>query len=78
LSGVTIWSGLDTKAKHDDFVAKPSADTSTAGTDAQRRTNLLALATGGVALITGAVGIFAVRWSAGPNPSASATVSMRF
>ncbi len=76
--GVTVWSAVDTKSKHDDFVAKPSAATSSAGTDAQLRTNLLALATAAAGVTTAALGVFAVGWSPGPAPTGTATLSARF
>ncbi len=80
VGGVTVWSALDTKSKHDDFVAKPSAPTSTAGSDAQVRTNVLALVTAASGAATAAVGLFAIGWSTGPGPAptVTATLSARF
>lgn len=64
LGGVTVGSGVDTAAKRSSFLATPTDATESAGRAAQHRTNILLAVTGGAALVTGAVGLFAVRWSA--------------
>ena len=69
-AGVTVAAGaatgisaLDTASKHDAFAAnRSSQDASTAGQNAQTRTNVLAAVTGGAALATVAIGVFVVRW----------------
>jgi hypothetical protein len=65
--GVTIASAVDTKNRHDDFVSAPSTSTQSSGQSAQLRTNILLGVTGGLAVLTGVVGIFFVGWSSGPS-----------
>ena len=72
LAGAAVASGLDTNAKHDDFVASPNPDTQSAGVNARLRTNVLAGAAGAVGIVTAAVGIFAVRWGAPASTASSA------
>ena len=75
--GVTIWSGTD--AQKNPGTAAVKADCVGQGTscpeyqqglDAQRRTNILLAATGGVGLVTAVVGVFFTQWS---HPAAPAT-----
>jgi hypothetical protein len=70
--GVLVWSGVDTLAKHSDFVGFVTSDPS-AGQAAQTRTNVLVGVTAAAGVATAALGIFAVRWSAAPaRPAPSA------
>ncbi|MBK9000383.1 MAG: hypothetical protein IPM35_32080 [Myxococcales bacterium] len=64
LGAASTWSGLDTRAKHDDFVSggRTDAELEKDGKSAQTRTNVLFAATGIAALVTAGVGLFAVRW----------------
>ena len=68
--GVTIWSGLDTQknpgtaAVRADCVGQgTSCPQYQQGLDAQRRTNILLAATGGVAAVTVVEGLFFTQWS---------------
>jgi hypothetical protein len=72
VGGVAIASGLDTRAKHDDFAAHPSADAQQAGLDAQLRTNLLAGGAGLAGVVTAVVGLVFVQWS---SPASSSTAN---
>ncbi len=65
--GVTVASFIDTKNKHDDFVSAPSTSSQSAGQSAQTRTDILLGVTGGLAVLTGVVGIVFVGWSQGPS-----------
>lgn len=74
LGGATIASGLDAQSnpgvdavRRDCAGKDASCPTYQEGRAAQLRTNLLLAATGGVALLTGVVGVFFTRWSAGPG-----------
>jgi hypothetical protein len=62
LSGITLWSGLDTKARHDDYVNGGRNDDSlrSDGESAQQRTNLLLAGTGIAAIVTASIGLFGV------------------
>ena len=62
LGGVTVWSGLDTRSKRNEFDANPSAQLYDEGVDAQKRTNILLGVTAACAVATGVVGIFVVQW----------------
>lgn len=67
---VATWSALDTRSLHDDFVAKRCgsfesdgcASLSREGTSARTRTNVLLAATGGLGVITAALGLVFVDW----------------
>ena len=63
--GLSVASGLDTLAKHDDFMSGVT-DSSVAGRAAQTRTNVLLGVTGAFGLSTAALGLFAVRWRSAP------------
>jgi hypothetical protein len=65
--GLALWSGLDTLAARDDFDRDPTPDKLERGRDKQVRTNVLLAATGGFALATGAVALFATDWSGAPK-----------
>jgi hypothetical protein len=78
---VTIWSGLD--AQKNPGTAAVKADCVGQGTscpqyqqglDAQRRTNILLAATGGVAAVTTIVGVFFTQWSHPPSPQTGLSV----
>jgi hypothetical protein len=73
LAGATIASGIDTISKHADFSSGGST-TAPDGIAAQTRTNVLLAVTGGVAVATAAVGIFAVRWGDPKTSGSSALV----
>lgn len=64
LGAASTWSGLDTRAKHDDFVSggRTDAELEKDGRSAQTRTNVLFAATGVAALVTAGMGLFAVHW----------------
>lgn len=62
VGGVTLWSGIDTLARHNDFENGVTNDPG-AGQAAQLRTNLLIAATSAAGLATLGLGVFAVRWS---------------
>jgi len=73
--GVTIWSGLDaqknpgTAAVRADCVGQgTSCPQYQQGLDAQRRTNILIAATGGVAALTTVVGLFLTQWGQPDRP----------
>jgi|HubBroStandDraft_6_1064221.scaffolds.fasta_scaffold125741_1 hypothetical protein len=70
--GLTVWSGID--AQRNPGANAVKADCVGLGQDcpeyqdglsAQRRTNILLAATGGVAVVTAAVGVFFTRWPGG-------------
>lgn len=67
VGGAALVSALDTQARHDDFVAAPSAARSDAGRGAQLRTNLLGAGFVASALVSGALGLFFVRWDEAPR-----------
>jgi ABC-type Fe3+ transport system permease subunit len=76
--GATVLSALDTASKNDDFAAdRSNVDASNAGRAAERRTVLLGVTSGVLAVATGVVGAFFVTWKH-DAVSASATVGLRF
>ena len=83
LAGATVWSGLDTQSKRDDFDANPTGAGYDDGVSAQRRTNIILGLTAAAGVTTAALGLFAVKWDDGKqadvavSPSA-ATVRLRF
>src|SRR5262249_37417131 len=70
LAAGTTASGVDTLAKHNDYLGTRDAAGYDAGRAAQTRTNVLLVSTGVVGVVTVALGLFAVRWS---NPHARAS-----
>ncbi len=85
LAGVTIWSALDVKGKHDEFVANGCEASLSLGTcrsqsgtgaGAETRTNILIATTGGALVVTSLLGLFFVDWGRSPaGPAASMRVS---
>lgn len=85
LAGVTIWSALDVKGKHDAFVADgceaslslgTCRSQSNEGAGAETRTNVLIATTGGALVVTSVLGLFFVDWGRSPaGPAASIRVS---
>jgi hypothetical protein len=74
-AGVTIGSGIDTQnhpgtaaVKADCVGQGASCPQYQQGLDAQRRTNILLAATGGVAAVTVVVGVFFTQWSHADHP----------
>lgn len=63
--GVLIWSGIDTLGARDDFDAKPTQTGLDDGRSKQLRTNILIGVTGGLGVVTAAIGIFATEWGGG-------------
>jgi len=59
----TVASLVDTQLIHDDFEANPSGALASEGNDAQKRTRILGIATGGLAIATVVTGVFAIDWS---------------
>jgi hypothetical protein len=81
--GVTIWSGLDaeknpgTAAVRTDCVGQgTSCPQYQQGLDAQRRTNILLAATGGVAVVTAVIGLFLTQWSREGGPTNRAGLTL--
>lgn len=71
-AGATVWSGLDTlenpgkdAVRRDCAGQDESCPTYQKGRDAQLRTNVLLGVTGGLALVTGVIGVFFTKWSSG-------------
>ena len=62
LGAATVWSGVDTQSKHDDFVSDGRRNTALRddGMSAQTRTNILGAGTGVAALATLGLALFAV------------------
>ncbi len=72
-AGVSVVSGLDTKSKHDAFVAdRSSTQASNDGKASEQRTILLLAGTGVLAVATAALGLFAVDWRASSSVASSA------
>jgi tetratricopeptide (TPR) repeat protein len=73
-AGLTVWSGLDTLEQKKSFDALPTQRNLDEGRSRESRTNLLLLATGGVAVATAAVAVFFTDW--GPGRSGSPQVGV--
>lgn len=72
-AGVSVVSGLDTKSKHDAFVAdRSSTQASNDGKASEQRTILLLAGTGVLAVATAALGLFAVDWRTSSSAASSA------
>ncbi len=72
LLGISIVSSFETRQRFQDYEAAPTPAGRDAGRGSQLRTNILFLATGGMALTTAATGVFFVRWRDAREPRASA------
>ena len=70
LGGVTIGSAVDTKNKHDDFLASPSNHRQDSGESAQLRTTVFAGVTAASAVATALLGAVFVQWSPPSTQSA--------
>ncbi|MEJ7733098.1 MAG: hypothetical protein WKG00_28365 [Polyangiaceae bacterium] len=66
LGGATVGSGVDTLAKHDDYLNTRQAGGDEAGRRAETRTNVLLGTTVAAGVATGLLGLLAVRWSSAP------------
>jgi hypothetical protein len=80
LGGVTIWSGLNTQAAHDDYTrALPTLSQSEVdrrvaeGHSLETRTNVFIVATGIAAVGTATLGVFFVHWK--PTPTSVVVAS---
>lgn len=73
--GVTVWSGVDTLSKHDDFLEEPTPERSRDGQAAETRTYVLGAVTAGLGLATTVLGLFVVDWGSGPVVSVGASPS---
>lgn len=69
-AGATVWSGIDTlenpgkdAVRRDCAGQDETCPTYQKGRDAQLRTNVLIGVTGGLAVVTGVIGVFFTRWS---------------
>jgi tetratricopeptide (TPR) repeat protein len=65
LTGITIWSGLDTLQQKDAFDRNPTQDNLDVGKQKETRTNLLIGASAAAGAITALTAIFLVDWHAG-------------
>jgi hypothetical protein len=66
LGGATVASGVDTLAKHDDYLETREPGGDDAGRRAETRTNVLLGTTIAAGVATGLLGLLAVRWSSAP------------
>jgi len=75
-----VGSGVDYVHKRDAFDAAPSDARASSGRAAELRTNVLLLATLGLGVATGVLGLFAVEWRASPrgDRATSATFGARW
>lgn len=83
LAGATVWSGLDTQARRDDFDENPTGTGYDEGVAAQKRTNVLLGLSVAAGVTTAALGLFAVKWDDGTQADVAlsphaATVRLRF
>jgi hypothetical protein len=62
LTGVTVWSGIDTLQQKDSFDKNPTQTNLDAGREKELRTNVLIGASAGMAALTALTAIFFVRW----------------
>jgi hypothetical protein len=62
VAGVAVWSGIDTNAAHDDYVANPTHDGWEKGRTKQLRTNILFGTAAGLGVATVVIAIFGTRW----------------
>lgn len=65
LAGITVWSGLDTLQQKDAFDRSPTQNNLDVGRQKETRTNVLIVASSGVAALTAATAIFLVDWHGG-------------
>jgi hypothetical protein len=75
LGGATIASGVDTLAKHDDYLGTRQPGGDEAGRRAETRTNVLIGTTVAAGVATGLLGLLAVRWSSAPPPRTGAAAA---
>jgi hypothetical protein len=68
LTGITVWSGIDTLQRKDTFDQTPTQSNLDVGKQTQTRTNILIAATAGVGALTAAAAIFLVDWHGGSPP----------
>jgi hypothetical protein len=74
VGGASIASGVDTANKHEAFAAdRSNTQLASDGRFADQRTTALVVATGGVAVVTGIVGLLLVRWGADSRVSLSSS-----
>jgi hypothetical protein len=71
VTGITIWSGVDTLSTRQSFLANPTQGTLDSGRFDQLRTNVLLGVSIGLAALTAATAIFLVDWG-GPRAEATA------
>lgn len=72
LGGFTIWSAVDTRDRHDEYLE--TGQGADEGRASQLRTDVMFFVTLGLGLATAAVGIFAVDWSDGDEATVTATL----
>jgi hypothetical protein len=77
LGGVTVASGVDTLAKHDDYLATRQLGGDDAGRAAQTRTNVLIAGTAVAGVATALIGVLAVRWTPARRETSRAAGSLR-
>lgn len=75
LTGVTVWSGLDTVAGANEYERMPTQALLDDGRARELRTNVLIGVTAGVAVGTALVGIFATDWSRGAFHASAAPLA---
>jgi hypothetical protein len=67
LTGITVWSGVDTLQQKDAFDKAPTQNNLDVGKQKETRTNVLVVASAGVAALTLATAIVLVDWRASPE-----------